>query len=149
MDPKEMRALLRLMKSEGVAEFTLKGKEEDLTVRFAGVGVAQTVVMPPAPVQAAAPSATPTSAAAARPAGDQKSIKSPIVGTFYRSASPDAAPYVAVGDRIRKGQVVCIVEAMKLMNQIEADVEGVVAEILVDNAQPVQFGQELIRLTPA
>lgn len=150
MDPKEMRALLRLMKSEGVAEFTLKGKDEDLTVRFAGVGIAQTIATQAVEAQTVAPApASPVdSAAAARPANPGKSIKSPIVGTFYRSASPDAPPYVAVGDRIRKGQVVCIVEAMKLMNQIEADVEGIVAEILIDNAQPVQFGQELIRLTP-
>ena len=148
MDPKEMRALLRLMKSEGVAEFTLKGKDEDLTVRFAGVGVAQTVALPVALPPALAPAVAVDSVPAARPANPGKSIKSPLVGTFYRSASPDAPPYVAVGDRIRKGQVVCIVEAMKLMNQIEADVDGVVAEILIDNAQPVQFGQELIRLSP-
>ena len=75
-------------------------------------------------------------------------IRSPIVGTFYRSPSPDVAAYVAVGDKVRKGQVVCIVEAMKLMNQVESDVDGVVSEILIDNAQPVQFGQELFRLTP-
>ncbi|MBM4366002.1 MAG: acetyl-CoA carboxylase biotin carboxyl carrier protein, partial [Deltaproteobacteria bacterium] len=78
---------------------------------------------------------------------DGRAIRSPIVGTFYRSPSPDAPVYVNVGDRVRKGQVVCIVEAMKLMNQVESDLDGVVAEILVENAQPVQFGQDLFRLT--
>lgn len=145
MDPKEMRALLRLMKAEGVAEFTWKRKDDDLTVRFIGGGPVPVVIQ--AETASAAQVAT-APVPAARPAADQKSIKSPIVGTFYRSPSPDSPAYVAVGDRVRKGQVVCIVEAMKLMNQIEADVEGIVAEILIENAQPVQFGQELIRLTP-
>ena len=90
----------------------------------------------------------PTAAPAAKPAADGKVIRSPIVGTFYRSPSPDSPVYVNVGDKVRKGQVVCIVEAMKLMNQVESDVDGVVSEILVDNAQPVQFGQELFRLSP-
>ena len=143
MDPKEMRALLKLMKSEGVGEFTLKTAEDELTVRF-GAG---SVVISPA-VALAPSSVAAVASAPVRSGPEHKSIKSPIVGTFYRSPSPDAPSYVAVGDKIRKGQVVCIVEAMKLMNQIEADVEGVVAEILVDNGQPVQFGQELIRLIP-
>ena len=144
MDPKDMRALLRLMKAEGVGEFTWKKDDAELTVRFAGVSVASptlTVAAPSAP----APSAP---AVAVRGGPETKSIKSPIVGTFYRSPSPDAPAYVSVGDTVRKGQVVCIVEAMKLMNQIEADVDGVVAEVLIDNGQPVQFGQELIRLSP-
>jgi acetyl-CoA carboxylase biotin carboxyl carrier protein len=75
-------------------------------------------------------------------------IRAPLVGTFYRAPSPDAPAYAKVGDRVRKGQVVCIVEAMKLMNQVESDVDGVVAEILVENGQAVQFGQELFRLVP-
>jgi acetyl-CoA carboxylase biotin carboxyl carrier protein len=77
-----------------------------------------------------------------------KVIKAPIVGTFYRSPAPDAAPYANIGDRVKKGQVVCIIEAMKLMNQIESDLDGIVAEICVENGQPVQFGQELFRLVP-
>ena len=76
-------------------------------------------------------------------------IASPIVGTFYRSPSPDADPYVDEGDYVKKGQVLCIVEAMKLMNEIESEVTGKVAEILVQNAQPVEFGQPLFRIEPA
>jgi acetyl-CoA carboxylase biotin carboxyl carrier protein len=99
----------------------------------------------PVAAQAAPVAAAP--AAAAKPAAaDGRVIKAPIVGTFYRSSSPDAQAYVNVGDSVRKGQVVCIVEAMKLMNQIESDVDGVVTEILIENGQPVQFGQDLFRL---
>ena len=142
MDRKELRALLRLMKAHGVEEFEWDTAELDLKVRFAGgsVAVVQTVAPPVALVAASSPAPAP------RPTAEARVIKSPIVGTFYRSPAPDAPAYVNLGDRVRKGQVVCIVEAMKLMNQIESDVEGVVAEVLIENGQPVQFGQELIRL---
>jgi acetyl-CoA carboxylase biotin carboxyl carrier protein len=145
MDRKEMAALIRLMKREGVGEFTYEDEAVKLKVAFAGAVVAPQPTFAPAPV--AAPPAGP-SPAAPSPAmkADGKVIKAPIVGTFYRAPSPDAPSYVNVGDTVRKGQVVCIVEAMKLMNQIESDVDGVVVEILVENAQPVQFGQELFRL---
>ncbi len=76
-------------------------------------------------------------------------IRSPIVGTFYRSASPGAPPYVEVGDRVRRGQILCIVEAMKLLNEIEAEVDGVVAEIFVENARPVEYGEALFRIESA
>jgi acetyl-CoA carboxylase biotin carboxyl carrier protein len=76
-------------------------------------------------------------------------VTSPFVGTFYRAPSPDSPPYVDVGTRVKKGQVLCIVEAMKLMNEIESEVEGVVAEVLVQNATPVEFGQGLFRIEPA
>jgi acetyl-CoA carboxylase biotin carboxyl carrier protein len=144
MDRKEMTALIRLMKKEGVGEFTYEVEGVKLKVAFAGaVAAAPLHYAPAAHAPAAAPAAT---AAASKAAAEGKVIKAPIVGTFYRSPSPDAPSYVNVGDTVRKGQVVCIVEAMKLMNQIESDVDGVVTEILVENAQPVQFGQELFRL---
>lgn len=76
-------------------------------------------------------------------------IRSPIVGTFYRSASPGAPPYVEVGDRVRRGQILCIVEAMKLLNEIEAEVDGMVAEVLVENARPVEYGEGLFRIESA
>lgn len=145
MEPNDMDALLGLMKQHGVAEFTYSrsGETTSLAVKFAGAAPV---------VVAAAPVAAPAPAAAARPAAaavdNSRVIRAPIVGTFYRSPAPDKPAYVEVGDRVRKGQVVCIVEAMKLMNQIESDVDGVIAEILVDNATPVQFGQELFRLAP-
>jgi acetyl-CoA carboxylase biotin carboxyl carrier protein len=148
MDRKEMAALIRQMKRDGVAEFTYEVGADGtkLQVRFGG---AAGVAVSPAP-QVAAPAAAPAApapAGAPAAAADGRVIRAPIVGTFYRSAAPDAPPYISVGDRVRKGQVVCIVEAMKLMNQIESDVEGVVTEILIENAQPVQFGQELFRLS--
>ena len=93
------------------------------------------------PVAAAAPAAAP----AAHPAGTHI-LTSPIVGTFYRSASPDASPFVDVGSRVKKGQVLCIIEAMKLMNEIESDVDGVIAEIYPSNAQPVEFGEPLFAI---
>ncbi|ADY26502.1 acetyl-CoA carboxylase, biotin carboxyl carrier protein [Deinococcus proteolyticus MRP] len=95
-----------------------------------------------APVPAAASPAEATAPAAA-PASAGTPVKAPIVGTFYAASSPDAAPYVKVGDRVEEGQVLCIIEAMKLMNEIEAESSGVVREILVSNGEPVEFGQTL------
>ncbi len=149
MDSKQIEALLRLMQKRGVAEFTFEHEGTVLAVKFAGnepAHVAAPMMMAAAPV--AAPVAASAAAPAARPPAGIV-IKAPIVGTFYRAAAPDAPSYINVGDKVRKGQVVCIVEAMKLMNQIESDVEGVVTEVLVDNGAPVQFGHELFRLSPA
>ncbi len=104
---------------------------------------------PPVPGHAApaSPAPAPPRAEAAEKPGVM--VTSPFVGTFYRAPSPDSPPYVDVGARVKKGQVLCIVEAMKLMNEIEAEVEGVVAEVLVANATPVEFGQPLFRIEPA
>ena len=103
-----------------------------------------------APAAAAAPS---TAAAApaekAGPPANAHILQSPIVGTYYRSPSPDAAPFVEVGARVKKGQVLCIIEAMKLMNEIESDADGVIAEIYPQNAQPVEFGEPLFAIVPA
>ncbi|WP_261664194.1 acetyl-CoA carboxylase biotin carboxyl carrier protein [Deinococcus sp. Marseille-Q6407] len=100
-----------------------------------------------APAEAAPAPAEPAPATAqvpvAAPASAGTPVKAPIVGTFYASSSPDAAPYVKVGDRVQEGQVLCIIEAMKLMNEIEAESSGVIREILVKNAEPVEFGQTL------
>ena len=98
------------------------------------------VATPPPPAE--------QSPAAAAPASTLHEITSPMVGTFYRAPSPDAKPFVEVGDRVAAGQVVCIVEAMKLMNEIQSDVEGTVAEIMVDNQMPVEYGQPLFRIKP-
>ncbi len=103
----------------------------------------------------AAPAAAPAAAVAASPAAEKAEenkyleIKSPIVGTFYRSSSPDTEPYVSVGAEVNKESVVCIVEAMKVMNEIKADVKGVIRKILVENATPVQFGQVLFLVEPS
>jgi acetyl-CoA carboxylase biotin carboxyl carrier protein len=113
---------------------------------------------PPAILPAAGPAAAVPPAAAASPqAAPEKAgppanahiLHSPIVGTYYRSPAPDASPFVEVGSRVKKGQVLCIIEAMKLMNEIESDVDGVVAEIYPQNAQPVEFGEPLFAIVPA
>jgi acetyl-CoA carboxylase biotin carboxyl carrier protein len=98
-----------------------------------------------APATSASPAAEPAQAVPA-PAADEHVIKSPIVGTFYAGASPDAAPFVRVGDFVEAGQTVCIVEAMKLMNEIEADVSGEIVRVLVENAQPVEYGEPLFAM---
>ncbi len=112
------------------------------------VAVPAPVAAAPPPAPAAGPAAVPASAAAAR--GDKPGtvVTSPFVGTFYRAPSPDSPPYVDVDSVVKKGQVLCIVEAMKLMNEIEAEVAGRIAEVLAPNATPVEFGQPLFRIEP-
>ncbi len=117
-------------------------------VQPAPAGVPGAVPAAAAPVLAAAPPA-PAPAAAAAPAAPQAGthiLNSPIVGTFYRASSPDSEPFVEVGSRVKKGQVLCIIEAMKLMNEIESDVDGVIAEIYPQNAQAVEFGEPLFAI---
>ena len=119
----------------------------------AAAGAALPAAMPAAPTAAAAPE--PAAAAAPEPGAEQEpdsglaEVLSPMVGTFYRAPAPDAPPYVEPGDRVEKGQTVCILEAMKLMNELEAEVSGTVREICVENAEPVEFGQVLFRIDPS
>jgi acetyl-CoA carboxylase biotin carboxyl carrier protein len=103
---------------------------------------------PPAAASAAAPADT-TAPAAPEPESNLVDVRSPMVGTFYRSPAPDAPAYVETGDRVQKGQTLCILEAMKLMNELEAEVSGTVREICVENADPVEFGQVLFRIDPS
>ncbi|HEU5466098.1 MAG TPA: acetyl-CoA carboxylase biotin carboxyl carrier protein [Gemmatimonadales bacterium] len=110
------------------------------------VGNAPATAMPAAPATTAAPAAAPAPAPA--PVSNLVEVKSPMVGTFYKSPEPGAEAYVKVGSRVTTGQVVCIIEAMKIMNEIESEVQGVVREVCVENAQPVEFGQVLFRLDP-
>jgi acetyl-CoA carboxylase biotin carboxyl carrier protein len=112
------------------------------------VAAAPSELVPPPPVGApAAATASPEAPPSAAETGFVD-LRSPIVGTFYRSASPEAAPFVEVGSRVRKGQVLCIVEAMKLMNEIESEIDAEVVEIRVANGQPVEYGEVLFRLRP-
>ncbi len=107
-------------------------------------------IVPAPPQQAAhAPAAAPVPAAAPSKPANVLEVKSPMVGTFYRAPAPGAEPFVKVGDRVRKGQIVCIIEAMKLMNEIEAENDGTIVDILADNAQPVEFGEALFYVEPA
>ena len=149
MDLRKLNKLIDLVSESGVAELEIT--EGDDRVRIvnrngaAPVQVHQPVtVAQPMPVPAPAPEAAPAPAAA--PAAPQQTgtpLTSPMVGTFYRAPSPGADPFVKVGDTVKKGQIVCIIEAMKLLNEVEADMDGTIKEVCVENGQPVEFGQSL------
>jgi acetyl-CoA carboxylase biotin carboxyl carrier protein len=175
MTPQEMKQLAELLQTvpgiksidlkdvKGLAQLLRESPEIgsiEVTGWFGtGVVITRTQLTPPpppAPVFAAPPAYSPAAPAAepeprepVRPAvAALKEVKSPMVGTFYRSPEPGAEPYVKVGSRITSGQTVCIIEAMKIMNEIEAEITGVVREVSVDDAQPVEFGQVLFRIDP-
>lgn len=149
MDLRKLKKLIDLVEESGIAEIEVTEGEEK--VRITRTTAAQPVYSAPVqqqPAVMAAPAAVPAEAApaAAVPAAGpdlSKAMKSPMVGTFYRAASPTSAPFVEVGQTINAGDTLCIIEAMKLMNEIEADHSGVVKEILVSNGQPVEFGEPL------
>ena len=153
MDLKNIKKLLELLADQDVAEFAYKGEDQSIEWKFNSAmgAVPQMVAAAPAPVAVAAPTAAPAAAppAGADPMDDGSgAVEAPMVGTFYASPSPDADPFVKVGQKVEVGTTLCIVEAMKLMNKIEAEVAGVVSEILVKAAQPVQFGLEMFRIRP-
>lgn len=147
----ELRALIKLVQRTGIGEIELESNGRSVRISAQGGGGTWVAAPTAAPApMAAAPAAAPAAPAAApaAPAGNQKAVTSPMVGTFYRSPAPDADPFVEVGDLVEVGQTVCIIEAMKLMNEIEAEVKGRVVQILVDNSQPVEFGQKLFLIEP-
>ena len=150
MDLKELKALLRLMEGNDVEE--LEVEEGDRRVRIrrrtAPMPPPVTLPMPAAARPAGGSAASPVTLPASETAG-LIPVESPMVGTFYRAPAPGAEPYVKEGDLVEKGTILCIIEAMKLMNEIEAEVRGRIAKILVENAQPVEFGQTLFLLEPA
>jgi acetyl-CoA carboxylase biotin carboxyl carrier protein len=148
MDLRKLKKLIDLVQESGIAELEVTEGEEK--VRISRVGqVAQAFVPMPGGAPVALPSAqpAPTAAAAAVPAAEEKVeghiVKSPMVGTFYRSPSPGAKAFVEVGDRVSPGDTLCIIEAMKLLNEIEADQGGTVKEVYVENGQPVEYGEPL------
>ena len=145
MDLERIEALLKLMREYKVGEIAYEDEGLSVTVTMGG-GMAPTVMSAPAPVAAVAHAAPPEAAPA--PAAKGHIVKSPMVGTFYRSAKPGTPAFVEVGAKVKVGQVLCILEAMKLMNELESDVAGTVAEIYLGNASPVQFGQDLFRIVP-
>lgn len=150
----ELRALIKLVQRTGIGEIELESNGRSVRISAQGAGGTWVAAPAAAPLpaasaaaaSAAAPAAAPTAPAA--PASNHKAVTSPMVGTFYRSPAPDADPFVEVGDLVEVGQTVCIIEAMKLMNEIEAEVKGRVVQILLDNAQPVEFGQKLFLIEP-
>lgn len=150
MDIRKVKKLIELLEESGIDEIEIKEGEESVRIsrNRGGAAPIQQYVAAPQPVAAPAAPAAPAAAAApaapaadAVPAGHQ--VKSPMVGTFYRAAAPGAKPFVEVGQTVKAGDTLCIVEAMKMMNQIEADKSGTVVAILVENAEPVEFDQPL------
>jgi acetyl-CoA carboxylase biotin carboxyl carrier protein len=147
MNLKEIKEILELLKGSDVTELEVARGENLLKVRRGTPAeIRQAAAPAPGAAAGARPEEPPRPAKEAPPKANAKEIVSPIVGTFYRAPAPDASPFVEVGTRVTKGQVLCIIEAMKIMNQIESDAGGTVAAILVENAQPVAYGQPLFHI---
>jgi acetyl-CoA carboxylase biotin carboxyl carrier protein len=151
MDLRKLKTLIELVESSGIAELEIQEGEERVRITRApaGGGVAAPAAAAPPPVQiAAAPAAAAPPAATEAPAAPEEPeghiVRSPMVGTFYRASSPGTKPFVEVGDSVQVGDTLCIIEAMKLMNEIEADKAGVVKQLLAENGQAVEFGQPLV-----
>jgi acetyl-CoA carboxylase biotin carboxyl carrier protein len=144
MTNEEIRELIALVAETGVAELEVQRGENRVRIRRA-FGAETSVVMPAvaAPVAPSAPPAKAEALAPKAPESDLLYVKSPIVGTFYESASPGSPPFVRIGEHVTAGKVLCIIESMKLMNEIEAEVAGVVESKLVQNGQPVEYGESL------
>lgn len=174
MTLKEIQELIKLVSKAELSEFKFKNK--DIALKIRGKGYAHStpsgnrngpsiINVPaqpiangfgPAPAAASVPSSVAAVAATEKAAGDAQAqdarlieVKSPMIGTFYRSSSPDKPPYIKVGDRIAKGDTVCVVEAMKLFNEIEAEVSGKIVKVLVEDAQPIEYDQPLFLVDPA
>lgn len=154
MDLKDIKELIALMRKNDLSEFQLEQEGFKITLKRGSdyqpvITTTAPIALPAQPAPAAAPSAAPTPAGEA-PAGKETSklreISSPMVGTFYSQASPDSPPYVSVGQEVNEETVVCIIEAMKVMNEIKAECRGVIAEVVAENGKPVQFGQPLFRV---
>jgi acetyl-CoA carboxylase biotin carboxyl carrier protein len=152
MDLRKLKKLIDLVQESGIAELEITEGEEKVRIARGGA-----VSVTPAPGPAATPGPAPAAgaAAAAAPAaatsepaqgGEGHVVKAPMVGTFYRAPAPDAKPFVEVGAAVKEGQTICVIEAMKLMNEIEADAAGLVKAVLVENGQPVEYGQPLFIL---
>lgn len=150
MDLRKLKTLIDLVAESGIAELEItEGDDKVRIVKSSPLPVyappAQTFAAPAAVPASMGASAAPApgAAASAAPASDANAVKSPMVGTFYRAPSPGAPAFVEVGQTVKEGQPLCIIEAMKLLNEIEADKSGVVRQILVDNGEPVEYGQPL------
>ena len=146
MDLRKLKKLIDLVEESGIAEIEVTEGEEKVRITRSVAAPAVQTVYAAAPAPVAAPAAAPSSsapAAPAAPANHANAQKSPMVGTFYRAASPTSDPFVEVGQTVKEGQTLCIIEAMKLMNEIEAEKSGVVKAILVENGTPVEYGEPL------
>jgi acetyl-CoA carboxylase biotin carboxyl carrier protein len=150
MDIRKVKKLIELLDESGIAEIEITEGEESVRISRYGQGYAPQMSPAgyapqpaPAPHQQAAPPTAAPAAAEAEPEEDGFAVIAPMVGTFYGAASPGSAPFVQVGDRVNQGDTLCIVEAMKMMNQIEAEVSGTIKSIRVQNGEPVEYGQVL------
>ena len=150
MDIRKVKKLIELLEESGISELEINEGEESVRISRYSTAPAQAPVNYAAPPVAAAPAPAPAAAPAEKSSDDEDSlpsghiVKSPMVGTFYSASSPGAKPFVNVGDSVTEGDTVCIVEAMKILNQIETDASGIIKAILVENAQPVEYGQPLL-----
>ena len=155
MDLKDIKAIIDLMKKNSLSEFELEKQDFKIKLKRgpggfvaapieegSGITYALPASVPANPAALAAPTAAPAAASTG------VEIKSPMIGTFYRSPSPESDEYVEIGTEVNADTVVCLIEAMKVMNEIKAEVKGVITEILVDNAKPVEFGQPLFKIKP-
>jgi acetyl-CoA carboxylase biotin carboxyl carrier protein len=150
VDLKDIKAIIDLMKKNSISEFELERQEFKIKLKRGNsipyAEEAQVQAYAPAPIIAATVSAAPA-ALPASSSGDTE-IKSPMIGTFYRAPSPEAGNYVEVGSEVNPDTVVCIIEAMKVMNEIKAEVKGIITQVLMENAKPVEFGQPLFKIRP-
>jgi acetyl-CoA carboxylase biotin carboxyl carrier protein len=144
MDIRKVKKLIELLEESDINEIEIKEGEESVRISRASSVVAAAPVMQAAPAPVAAPIAAPVAPAA--PAIDGHAVTSPMVGTFYGAPSPGAAPFVQVGQSVKEGEVICIIEAMKMMNQIEADKSGTVTAVLIEDGEAVEFDQVLVTI---
>lgn len=160
MNLNEIQDLIKFVAKSGVSEVEIEQKDFKICIKAEKAKAEQQIIVQaaapapvaaaPAPVAAAPVATTPTEAAA--PANDDAkyiTVKSPMIGTFYRSAGPDKEPFVSVGNSVGKGDTICIIEAMKLFNEIESEVSGKIVKVLVDDASPVEYDQPLFLVDPA
>lgn len=159
MDFKQIQELIKMINKSNIGELTVEQKDFRITIRQKEDQITQVVAAPAAPVYQAAPAAAAPAPAANAPAADKPraaepaaanliTIKSPMIGTFYRKSAPEKPNFVEVGDEVNPGKVVCIIEAMKLFNEIESEVSGRIVKVLVDDASPVEYDQPLFLVEP-
>ena len=153
MDLRKLKKLIDLVEESGIAELEITEGEEKVRIVRGGLGGREVAVLSPSTQGAIPPAVQAAAALALAPAPEEKApaleghiVKAPMVGTFYRSGSPGAKPFVEVGDAVKAGQPICIIEAMKLMNEIEADKDGVIKAIMVESGQPVEYGEPLMMI---
>lgn len=149
MDIRKVKKLIELLEESGIAELEIHEGEESVRISRGGSHAAPPVHHYPPPAQQAAPASGPASTRESATESEDETpsghvVESPMVGTFYNASSPGSAPFVEVGQKVNAGDTICIIEAMKILNQIEADVSGTIKAILVENGSPVEFGQPLM-----